>query len=86
MAGGGTEGSHPKPQAQNRESELGVAWIFKDFNPTPLEGDTVPSKTPQTVPPYWGLSVQMPKTVGDMPFKPPQRHSLRPTVSDNNSD
>lgn len=50
-AGTGTEGSHPEPQAQNRESELGVAWIFKDFKPTPLEGDTLPSKAPQTVPP-----------------------------------
>lgn len=86
MAGAGTEGSHSEPQTQNRESELGVAWIFKDFQPTPLEGDTLPSKTPQTVPPNWVQSVQMSKTVEDMPFKPPQRHSLRPTVSDSNSD
>ena len=67
-AGAGAESSLLKPQASNRESDLGITEGFKTSKPAPRDTllpprPYIPLLPPQTVPPT--------ETMGDISLKPP---------------
>ena len=77
--GGEADGSYLQQKARNRENKLEVAGGFEALNPTPgthflQQGHTSQAYTHRTT--SWGSNAQVPQTMGDTSFTPPQRDIL----------